>query len=49
MTSLDAGTLAEEVAALRRSGLAEEAGGVLSLNRHIEPALRRDFQARGVI
>jgi hypothetical protein len=49
MTGLEAPTLAAEVAALRRSGMAEEVGGVLLLNRFIEPHLRRELQTRGVV
>ena len=49
MTGLDTTALAEEVAALRRSGMAEESGGVLVLNRYVEPDLRRALQALGVV
>jgi amino acid transporter len=46
---LDAAALDEEVAALRRSGLVEESGGALVLNRYVEPELRRVLQERGVV
>ena len=49
MTGLEAPELAQEVAALRRSGLVEEQGGILTLDRFIEPDLRRDLQSRGVV
>ncbi|MDH3271678.1 MAG: ATP-binding protein, partial [Gemmatimonadota bacterium] len=49
VTGLDSEALAEEVVALRRTGLVEEAGGVLTLNRFIEPELRRDLRERGVL
>jgi hypothetical protein len=49
MTGLDQAGLDEEIAALRRSGMVEEAGGVLVLNRYIEPDLRRALQARSIV
>ncbi len=38
-----------EIAALRRCGMVEEAGGALRLSRYMEPDLRRDLQTRGVL
>jgi hypothetical protein len=49
ITGLDAQTLGEEVAALRRSGTLEDSGGILVLNRYVEPDLRHDLRARGIV
>ncbi|MDH3208024.1 MAG: AAA family ATPase [Gemmatimonadota bacterium] len=49
LTGLDPVALAEEIAALRRSGLIEETNGVFVLNPYIEPDLRRELQTRGVV
>jgi hypothetical protein len=49
ISGLDAPSLLEEVAALRRSGTVEESGGVLMLNRFVEPDLRQDLRLRGVV
>ncbi len=49
IAGLDASALAEEVSALRRSGMVEESGGVLMLNRYIEADLRRALQTLGVV
>jgi hypothetical protein len=49
MTGLGRADLDREVAALRRSGMAEESVGALTLNRYVEPDLRRHLQARGVV
>jgi hypothetical protein len=46
---LDPAELVEEIAALRRSGLVEETRGTLVPSRYVEPYLRRDLQARGVL
>jgi amino acid transporter len=49
IAGLDAASLSDEVAALRRSGLVEESAGVLMLNRYIEADLRRALQTLGVV
>jgi DNA-binding MarR family transcriptional regulator len=49
MTGLEPSVLSEEVAALRRSGIVEESGELLTLNRYIEPDLRRALQQRGTV
>jgi hypothetical protein len=46
---LDLPEFVEEIAALRRSGLVEETRGTLVPSRYVEPYLRRDLQARGVL